>query len=336
MIDFEQVFRLRQTELKKALKEELTSMGYEPIVKKGFLYALGEVPVLLVAHMDTVHISPVEIICYSKDGRYVMSPQGIGGDDRAGVWMILQILQRANCHVLFCEDEESGGIGARAFTRSGLKVKVNYIVELDRKGHNDAVFYGCNNRDFKKYIQQFGFEPAMGSFSDISVIAPHLKTAAVNISAGYYNAHRTHEVIDTIAMTDNTARVTEMVLTPTKHFRYNESRKIDWGRSLFDAQITDMTVSDTEHKFLMRLPEDAVLLSSAGEYCMDQPYMIDRSGSVYAYIKVLDAVVESDIFFAPLRNGVEIKFSALEAEMVKVISYEDAISKLAETQVAWT
>ncbi len=336
MMDFEQVFRLRQADLKKALKEELTELGYEPVVKKGFLYAPGEIPVLLVAHLDTVHINPVEIICYSKDGRYVMSPEGIGGDDRAGVWMILQILQRVNCHVLFCEDEESGGIGARAFTRSGLKVKVNYIVELDRKGHNDAVFYGCDNRDFQKYIQGFGFDTAMGSFSDISVIAPHLKTAAVNISTGYYNAHRTHEVVDTLVMANNVERVMEMVMTPTEHYKYSSNRKRDWGRSLFDSQLTDMTVSDTEHKFLMRLPEDAVLLASGGEHTSKQPYMIDRHGGVYAYIEALGAAVESDIFFASWLNGEEVKFSALNAEIVKVISYEDAICKLAEKQVAWT
>ena len=46
-----------------------------------------------------------------------MSPQGIGGDDRCGVWMILQILRTANCHVLFCEDEEVGCVGAKKFTK---------------------------------------------------------------------------------------------------------------------------------------------------------------------------------------------------------------------------
>ena len=123
MIDFETVLRLRQAELKKALREELLEMGYTPIFRKGFLYAPGELPVLLVAHLDTVHCEPPSIICYSKDGRYIMSPQGIGGDDRAGVYMILQILRRVNCHVLFCEDEESGGHGAKAFTKSSIDRK---------------------------------------------------------------------------------------------------------------------------------------------------------------------------------------------------------------------
>ena len=52
--------------------------------------------------------------------------------------MILQILRTTNCHVLFCENEEVGCVGAKKFTRGSLWPQVNYIVELDRRGSNDA------------------------------------------------------------------------------------------------------------------------------------------------------------------------------------------------------
>lgn len=41
-----------------------------------------------------------------------------------------------------------------------------------------------------------GFLTAQGSFSDISLIAPELKVAAVNLSCGYYAAHTLHEYIN--------------------------------------------------------------------------------------------------------------------------------------------
>lgn len=151
---------------------------------------------LLVAHLDTVHREVPTVLCQSQDGRYLMSPQGIGGDDRAGVYMILQVLHRVRCHVLFCEDEEIGGHGARAFTKSGIAPAVRYMVELDRRGDNDAVFYGCGNREFHKFILGFGFTEDRGSFSGISILAPRFDIAAVNLSAGYYNAHQLHEMID--------------------------------------------------------------------------------------------------------------------------------------------
>ena len=136
----DQILRFTQAELKEALYEALKAAGYAPISKKGYLYAPGTLPVLLVAHLDTVHREPVRDICRSDDGTILMSPQGIGGDDRAGVYMALQILEQARCHILFCEDEETGGQGARKFAASGLTPDVNYIVEMDRRGHDDAVF----------------------------------------------------------------------------------------------------------------------------------------------------------------------------------------------------
>lgn len=80
-LTFETILRLPQMELKKRLKAELKSRGYPVTDKPGYLYAEGTIPVLLVAHMDTVHRQPVEQVCYSADGAVAMSPQGIGGDD---------------------------------------------------------------------------------------------------------------------------------------------------------------------------------------------------------------------------------------------------------------
>ena len=338
MIDFETVLRLRQPELKKVLREELLEMGYPPISRKGYLYAPGEIPVLLVAHLDTVHYEPPSIICYSKDGRYMMSPQGIGGDDRAGVYMILQILKQVNCHVLFCEDEESGGHGAKAFTKSGIKMSVNYIIELDRKADNDAVYYGCYNPEFRKFIQDFGFQEAVGSFSDISILAPHLKTAAVNLSTGYYNAHRNHELIDTVVMAENVERITEMVMTPTEHFRYQtkSTKRTDFPKygSLFDSKITDMSRAGGEQKLLMWLPGDARLLVGTHELRSSQRYLIDRSGAVYAYIDSLNAAVESEILMACDANGYEVQFRYSNTEHIPVISYEEAMSKLMDIAIA--
>lgn len=84
---FEEILRMRQKELKHALSKHLKGQGYSVVSQKGFLYAEGDIPVLLVAHLDTVHSEIPHIICYSPDKRYMMSPQGIGGDDRCGVYI---------------------------------------------------------------------------------------------------------------------------------------------------------------------------------------------------------------------------------------------------------
>lgn len=236
MACFESILKMTQGELKEYLAQQLREYGYEPVCKNGFLYAEGTVPVLLVAHLDTVHTHQPDIICHSEDGRYLMSPYGIGGDDRAGVYMILLLMRKYRCHILFCEEEEVGGVGARKFTKSKLRPEVNYIVEMDRRGTNDAVFYNCDNPDFTEFVCSFGFEENYGSFSDISVVAPHLDTAAVNISAGYFNEHRLHEMIDTYAMCKNVLRLTAMLQQQTGHFPYQE--RIHRRGSMYGAQTS--------------------------------------------------------------------------------------------------
>lgn len=67
----------------------LCGMYDNKIVKRGkFILVKGEVPVMLISHLDTVHQSPVQDLCRSANGNVLMSPQGIGGDDRCGVYAI--------------------------------------------------------------------------------------------------------------------------------------------------------------------------------------------------------------------------------------------------------
>jgi len=222
-MNIEKIFMSTQKELKQALYGVLKSAGYRPVKQDGFIFAQGTHPVMLVAHLDTVHHEPVKQICYSRDDNIMMSPQGIGGDDRCGVYMILEIIKEFKCSILFCEDEEMGAIGAGKFTTSGIAPKgINYIIEMDRKGLNDAVFYDCDNRDFTDFVLEAGFIKAEGSFSDISEIAPFLGIAAVNISSGYYNAHTQHEYVKLLEVENNIYRISKLIKTGSPQFEYIE------------------------------------------------------------------------------------------------------------------
>ena len=46
---------LSQAELKQVACTDLTSAGYRPVSADGYLYAVGDAPILLVAHLDTVY-----------------------------------------------------------------------------------------------------------------------------------------------------------------------------------------------------------------------------------------------------------------------------------------
>ena len=194
---FKSLLRMTQAELKDYLDSVLAASKYTEIKNEdGFLYAKGETPILLVAHLDTVHkAKPTQI---NQTGNLLSSPQGIGGDDRCGVYIITQLLDKKPS-VLFCEDEETGGKGANKFVKTeyAKDLGVKFIVEFDRRGSSDAVFYNCDNATFEKFVtEKTGFKTSYGTFSDISVLAPNTKIAAVNLSSGYYREHTASEEIN--------------------------------------------------------------------------------------------------------------------------------------------
>lgn len=202
-MELENILKMKQKILKKYAARELKKLGYEPIIEDGYVFALGSYPVLLVAHMDTVHKTAVKKIQY--DGSTISSPQGIGGDDRCGVYIILQLLKKFNCSVLFTEDEEIGCKGAKEFVKTFDygSLSVNYIIEFDRRGSNDCVFYQCDNPEFEAFIESTGyFKTSYGSYSDICEIAPAIGIAAVNLSSAYYNEHTQKESINLSELND--------------------------------------------------------------------------------------------------------------------------------------
>jgi hypothetical protein len=71
------------------------------------------------------------------------------------------------------------------------------MVELDRKGVEDAVFYSCANEEFIKFVcNATGNIKAHGSFSDISTLMPASKLCGVNLSCGYFQAHTKNEYVN--------------------------------------------------------------------------------------------------------------------------------------------
>ena len=198
---FSYMCKLSQKNLKNFVFNELKKTHRGIIHKDGFVYAKGTYPILLVAHLDTVHKHLPKTIYHDKNKGTLSSTDGIGGDDRCGVYLILELVKKYNCSVVFCEDEEIGGVGSQKFAKWIVDYQkedinnINFVVELDRKGNNDAVFYDCDNEDFEAFITKEYFKSQWGTFSDISYICPAIGVAGVNLSCGYYNAHTTSEYV---------------------------------------------------------------------------------------------------------------------------------------------
>lgn len=303
--DFYNICKMSQKDLKNHLVKELRVYG-EPVWDDGFVYLQGSFPVLLVAHMDTVHSKlPGNI---KNDNGVLSSPNGIGGDDRCGIYMILEIKKKYDCSILFCEDEESGCVGAQKFAKTDLAKelagKFNYIIEFDRKGKNDAVFYECDNEDFEEFITEEFYKTQYGSFSDISVVAPTLGIAAVNLSCGYYNAHTKEEYVVWSEMNDSIRAAMKILARTTEKnkFEYIEakygkaygySRDYDWDcdyafDDFFDEKYYIIEYLDEHSSYEYYEVEALTREEAIGKFCMGNEKI--------PYIRVVGVWTEDELY----------------------------------------
>ena len=254
--------QLKEKELFRVIDNYLIKQEYEPSWGKNFLIAEGDIPILLIAHLDTVHKKKPREIYYDKENEVIWSPQGLGADDRAGVFAIIKILQSGlRPHILFTTGEETGGFGA--FEVSNVYqdqpfIDLKYMIELDRQGWDDCVFYDCYNKEFIDYVESFGFTLQPGLFTDISIIAPSWKVAAVNLSIGYIDEHTICERLFVKEMYKNIDKVKNMLKDANNisMFKYVEgnsnARNIHWLQRCAVCQkledLPKLTLAQTKEK----------------------------------------------------------------------------------------
>ena len=221
---------LNQVQLSKLLIRFLREKGYINIKKhEHFILAEGRSPICLIAHMDTVFRTPQRIdnFIYDQELHILWGAGGSGFDDRVGIAAIIEILDQGfRPHILFTDLEECGGMGAEElvtkYSKWPFQFPCHALVELDRANRKDAVFYSCENTEFIKYIESFGFEYDIGSFSDISIIMPRWKIAGVNLSIGYCNEHSPNEILHLDWYNETIEKVKNILLKSgnMKHYKY--------------------------------------------------------------------------------------------------------------------
>lgn len=293
----EQFFKLDQDTLRDVIGEYLKGIYDDIIITDEYIFAEGDVPIGLVAHFDTVFDRPPQSIFYDNMKSVMWSPDGLGADDRAGVYSIIQILKMGfRPSVILLTDEEKGGLGASIFIEDfpHSPKKLKYLIELDRKDSDDCVFYNCWNRDFIDYIESFGFITNFGSFSDISFICPVWGIAGVNLSIGYYNEHTYCEFLHVGQMYNTISKIIKMILDidNIEKFEYkirkDESIKIDEEVQcdkcgIIDYKYNFFPVADEEIDKIIYLCIDCLLKKDNLHWCIScgNPFVNKNENELY-------------------------------------------------------
>lgn len=197
-------------------------------ITKGTL-SEGEYYPMFIAHTDTVHELVEKIVVeeemlekphtfgrtfteelylslkgYTPQG----NPTGIGGDDKCGVFLALELLRTLPViKVGLFVSEETGCHGSKECDLNFLK-DVGYAIQFDAPG-NHLITEVCsgvrlfeNDDDFINSIKPI-FESTMGvsphlqshPYTDVSQIKKKGDFSCINFSCGYYNMHTSNEFV---------------------------------------------------------------------------------------------------------------------------------------------
>lgn len=140
----------------------------------------------------------------------------LGADDRAGC-AALWLLRDLGHSLLVTRGEERGGIGAKAAAetlRDELS-KHQFAVEVDRRGVEEFVTYGCDTDEFLAWFQEWfvGFDKSYGSFTDIARICPEICICGANLAAGFMHEHTTEEFLHLDSWYISVSKLRDMLLT---------------------------------------------------------------------------------------------------------------------------
>lgn len=274
----ENICSMKEKELYRFVKTFLMSLPFNSFNEgKNYFIAWGGLDIALVAHLDTVFDFPPQELFYDRDKDTILTlGQGAGFDDRAGVYAILKILTEwkdVPPTIIFTLGEEDYGVGAREAASDGLKEKakrLKYMIELDRQGKDDCVFYQCISRDFQSYVSSFGFKKQPGSYSDIYFLMDEWQTCGVNLSIGYYDEHTDYEYLRPSQMEVTIIRVLKMLkdIKNVSRFRYKRVVACNCDRCGQPSELIDVNTINGHKRYCINC------LVEACNYCSNCEQLI--------------------------------------------------------------
>lgn len=213
-------------------KEELMIAYLESVLsEKGFSYEKDEIGNILVtkgkaehfplfvSHTDTVHYvnHNLKVVQLEEDGKTILtgvdsktlSPSGIGGDDKCGVFLCLEMLDTLeNVKVAFFVSEEVGCVGSNASVKTNPEFfqNVGYAIQYDSpKGDSMSMTLMGKELFDKKSVFGEKVSPlilehgitdwARHPYTDIWPLLENFGFSCLNLAAGYHRYHTDNEYV---------------------------------------------------------------------------------------------------------------------------------------------
>ena len=224
----------------------------------------------IVAHMDQVQERhSKDFIAYEAEDIIIgFSPkhkeqQGLGADDKCGLWIGLKCLQKFDCLKLaFFVGEEVGCKGS-GLANMAFFDDCRFVIEPDRKGSEVLItqigWTPLCSDDFLKDIgfKKFGYKETDGMMTDIEALKDHgLLLSCINVSCGYYKPHSNEEFVYKPALLNCFAFVEHIIKTCTQVYPHIDNtsyyERQNYYGDIYDdyySEIYDLLSNDPSLSF---------------------------------------------------------------------------------------
>lgn len=217
---------------------------------------------LLSSHMDTVQsesdskLAKLINIYELEDGSEILKGLGvIGGDDKCGIYTILEILRkRKDINFVFSKEEEIGCLGIKAFVKEvPLKDKnIPYGLIIDRRYASDIICVGNSygthafQDELVRIGKKFGLSATTGSVSDANTLKEFFSCA--NISSGYYLPHSKQEYVKLPDLLKTVNFIETVLEEVTKKYEPTLTKEYSYYKGVSSYKKGAVTVYGTEYE----------------------------------------------------------------------------------------
>lgn len=236
-----------EKKMRKFIKKYCVSLGANVEQDaKGNLYVTkgqaDEYP-CVVAHMDQVQYNHSKDFTVAMFGDCIMAfseksraQQGLGADDKNGIWIALHILnEMENVKCAFFVGEEIGCVGSSDADMDFFK-DVRFVVQADRRNGGDLITDISGpicSQEFLNDInyERFGYKPTYGLTTDVETLCSKgIGVSCINVSCGYYDPHTDHETTSWKELCNALDFVEYICKNCTKRYVHEYDTYPEWGR----------------------------------------------------------------------------------------------------------
>jgi di/tripeptidase len=212
----------------------------------------------VMAHTDSVH-DPIPVQIAEDQGKLIavdgdLRQCGLGGDDKAGIFICLSLLERLPAlKAAFFVSEEIGCVGSRECDPAFFD-DVGYAIEFDSPC-DSIMSYSCDGTrlfpDQGKFadimvplvlahgVDQWQHHP----YTDISIIARKFGFSCLNLPAGYFRMHTREEYV-VISAVRNSVALGQKLIQALGHKYY----RLDTREGLPFMPVTGLACHDFDPK----------------------------------------------------------------------------------------